>query len=101
MVERRHRIPLRYHPGARLIIAVSVNHGGRVRHDVWVWHAGRRQAIALWWEEARRIIELFRDLTASWFWVGPPPPIATTAGSNGRPPTTVTAANDQESPSDA
>ena len=86
VVERRHRIPLRYHPGAWLVVAVSVRPEGRARYDAWVWHAGRRRASALWWEEARRVIELFRDLAASWFWVGPPP-VASGAGSNGRPST--------------
>ena len=73
LVERRHRIPLRYHPGAWLIVAVTVHRSGPARYDAWVWHAGRRGATALWWEEARRVIELFRDLAASWFWVGAPP----------------------------
>jgi hypothetical protein len=92
LVERRHRIPLRYHSGAWLIVAVTVHRSGHARYDAWVWHAGRRGATALWWEEARRVIELFRDLAASWFWVGPPPapsmplPIAGGAshGPNGR-----------------
>jgi hypothetical protein len=96
VVERRHRIPLRYHPGAWLVVAVSVRPEGRARYDAWVWHAGRRRASALWWEEARRVIELFRDLAASWFWVGPPP-ASSGASSNGRPTTAVTGASDQES----
>jgi hypothetical protein len=90
VLERRHRIPLRYHPGAWLIVAVSVRPEGRARYDAWVWHAGRRRASALWWEEARRVIELFRDLAASWFWVGPPPLVSDT-GSNGRPSSTTDA----------
>jgi hypothetical protein len=82
VVERQHRIPLRYHPGAWLIIRVTARPSGAVRYDAWVWHAGRRRASALWWEETRRVIELFRDLAASWFWVGPPP-IASGARTNG------------------
>jgi hypothetical protein len=82
LVERRHRIPLRYHPGAWLIIAVVVHRTGHARYDAWVWHAGRRGATALWWDEARRVIELFRDLAASWFWVGPPPAPATTVATS-------------------
>jgi len=77
LVERRHRIPLRYHPGAWLIVAVTVHRSGHARYDAWVWHGGRRAATALWWDEARRVIELFRDLAASWFWVGPPPASST------------------------
>jgi hypothetical protein len=100
VVERRHRIPLRYHPGAWLIVAVSVRSEGRTRYDAWVWHAGRRRASALWWEEARRVIELFRDLAASWFWVGPPP-VAPGAKSNGRPFTMVTDGGHQEPTSHA
>jgi hypothetical protein len=82
VVERQHRIPLRYHPGAWLIIRVTARPSGAVRYDAWIWHAGRRRASALWWEETRRVIELFRDLAASWFWVGPPP-IASGARTNG------------------
>jgi hypothetical protein len=82
-VERRHRIPLRYHPGAWLIVRVTVLPRGDVRYDAWIWHGGRRRATALWWDESRRVIELFRDLAASWFWVGPPP--AASAGVNGGP----------------
>ena len=55
---------------------------GDVRYDAWVWHAGRRRASALWWEETRRVLELFRDLAASWFWVGPPP-VVSAARTNG------------------
>jgi hypothetical protein len=84
VVERQHRIPLRYHPGAWLIIQVTARPSGAVRHDAWIWHAGRRRASALWWEETRRVIELFRDLAASWFWVGPPPG-ASGAPTNGGP----------------
>jgi hypothetical protein len=73
VVERRHRIPLRYHPGAWLIVAVTARRSGHAHYDAWVWHPSRRSATALWWDEARRVIELFRDLAASWFWVGPPP----------------------------
>ena len=82
VVERRHRIPLRYHPGAWLIIRLTVRPSGGVRYDAWIWHAGRRRASALWWEETRRVIELFRDLAASWFWAGPPP-VASGGGMNG------------------
>jgi hypothetical protein len=86
IVERRHRIPLRYHPGAWLIIRVTVRPSGGVRYDAWIWHSGRRRASALWWEETRRVIELFRDLAAGWFWVGPPPVVSaarTNGGSSG------------------
>jgi hypothetical protein len=100
VVERRHRIPLRYHPGVWLIVAVAVRRDGRARYDTWVWHPGRRCATALWWEEARRVIDLFRDLAASWFWVGPPP-IASGAGSNGQPSTKATAASGTETSSHA
>ena len=95
VVERRHRIPLRYHPGAWLIVAVAMRHDGRARYDAWVWHPGQRHATALWWEEARRVLELFRDLAASWFWVGPPP-VVSGAGANGRPSSPVTDAPHQE-----
>ena len=54
LVERRHRIPLRYHPGAWLIVAVTVHRSGHPRYDAWVWHPGRRSTTALWWDEARR-----------------------------------------------
>ena len=73
IVERRHRIPLRYHPGAWLMVAVTAWPKGGVRYDAWLWHAGRRRALALWWEESQRVTDLFRDCAASWFWVGPPP----------------------------
>jgi hypothetical protein len=79
VVERRHRIPLRYHPGAWLMIAVTARPDGHARYSAWIWHGGRRRAHALWWEETRRVIDLFRDLAASWFWVGPPPGVATPA----------------------
>src|SRR5262249_21018467 len=91
LVERRHRIPLRYHPGAWLIVAVTVHRSGHARYDAWVWHPGRRGATALWWEDARRVIELFRDLAASWFWVGPPP---TPSTSGPAPATPVSASMD-------
>jgi hypothetical protein len=100
VIERRHRIPLRYHPGVWLIVAVAVRRDGRARYDTWAWHPGRRCATALWWEEARRVIDLFRDLAASWFWVGPPP-IASGAGSNGQPSTRATAASGTEPSSHA
>jgi hypothetical protein len=87
IVERRHRIPLRYHPGAWLVVAVTVHRSGHPRYDAWVWHPDRRGASALWWDEARRVIELFRDLAGSWFWVGPPPspsmPVAASASDDG------------------
>jgi hypothetical protein len=73
MLERRHRIPLRYHPGAWLIIAVAARPHGGPRYDAWIWHGARHRASALWWDEARRVIDLFRDLAASWFWIGAPP----------------------------
>lgn len=100
VIERRHRIPLRYHPGAWLIVAVAIRHDGHARYDTWVWHPGRRQAAALWWDEARRVLELFRDLAASWFWVGPPP-LVSGAGANGQPSTRTTGAPHQESASHA
>ena len=87
IVERRHRIPLRYHPGAWLVVAVTVHRSGHPRYDAWVWHPDRRGASALWWDEARRVIELFRDLAGSWFWVGPPPapstPVSASASADG------------------
>jgi hypothetical protein len=100
VVERRHRIPLRYHPGAWLIVAVAMRHDGRARYDAWVWHPGRRRATALWWEEARRVLELFRDLAASWFWVGPPP-VVSSASANGWASRTVTDGRYQEPTSHA
>ena len=65
--------PLKYHPGAWLMVAVTAWPKGGVRYDAWLWHAGRRRALALWWEESQRVTDLFRDCAASWFWVGPPP----------------------------
>ena len=100
VVERRHRIPLRYHPGAWLIVAVAIRHDGRARYDAWVWHPGRRRASALWWEEARRVLELFRDLAASWFWIGPPP-VVSGVDANGRPFSAVPDARRQEPTSHA
>ena len=94
VVERRHRIPLRYHPSAWLIIAVTARRSGHARYDAWVWHPARRGATALWWDEARRVIELFRDLAASWFWVGPPPsppPPISASPSNGAAPSSAAA----------
>ena len=60
-------------PGAWLMVAVTAWPKGGVRYDAWLWHAGRRRALALWWEESQRVTDLFRDCAASWFWVGPPP----------------------------
>ena len=97
LVERRHRIPLRYHPGAWLVVAVTVHRSGHPRYDAWVWHPDRRGASALWWDEARRVIELFRDLAGSWFWVGPPPapsmPVSASASADGASNGAVTGGN--------
>lgn len=71
--QRRHVIPLRYHRSAALLIAVTPYPSGAVAYEAWVWDAVRRQVIPLLWEEAERVIGLFRDLTASWFLVAPPP----------------------------
>ena len=97
VVERRHRIPLRYHPGAWLIVAVCRpprGPGALRRLGLARGTASRQRALV--GGSRGGCIELFRDLAASWFWVGPPP-VAAGAGSNGRPSTTVTDASDQAS----
>ncbi len=73
---RRHLIPLRYHPDAFLVIAVIRYPSGHVRFEAWIWHAARKTTIPLYWEEAQRCIDLFRDLVASWFRVHPAPAAA-------------------------
>lgn len=68
---RRHLIPLRYHPDAFLVVAILIYPSGHVGYETWVWHAARKVDIPLYWDEAQRCIDLFRDLTASWFWTHP------------------------------
>ncbi len=68
---RRHWIPLRYHGGAVLVIEITRTHRGEARYRAWIWHAARRRPLSLLWEEAVRVIGLFRDLAASWLWVEP------------------------------
>jgi hypothetical protein len=71
---RRHWIPLRYHGGAYLVIEITRTDRGEARYRAWIWHAARRRPIALLWEEAARVISLFRDFAASWLWVTPTRP---------------------------
>lgn len=67
-----HTIPLRWHPHGHLSLEVSLFPSGAVRYDAWVWLPGHRRMIALYWEEKERVVELFRDLTASYFRCSPP-----------------------------
>lgn len=78
---RRHWIPLRYHGGAFLVIEITRTPRGEARYRAWIWHAARGRPLALLWEEAARVIGLFRDLAASWLWVEPTRP----ARGAGRP----------------
>ncbi len=71
---RRHWIPLRYHGGAFLVIELTRTHRGDARYRAWIWQAARGRPLALLWEEADRVIGLFRDLAASWLWVEPTRP---------------------------
>jgi hypothetical protein len=66
---RRHWIPLRYHGGAFLVTEIPRTPRGEARYRAWIWHAARSRPLALLWEEAARVIGLFRDLAASWLWV--------------------------------
>ena len=70
---RRHVIALRYHQDAFLVIAVIRYPSGHVRYEAWIWHAARKTTVPLYWEEARRCIDLFRDLVTSWFRVDQEP----------------------------
>lgn len=69
-----HTIPLRWHPHGHLSLEVCLFPGGSVRYDAWVWLPGHRQMIPLYWEEKERVVQLFRDLTASYFRCAPPEP---------------------------
>jgi hypothetical protein len=71
-VERRlHGIPLRWHPGAVAVIAVTAATGRPVTYRAWVIRPPETPVIALYWSEAQRIIDLFRDMTASYFALRP------------------------------
>ena len=62
-----HTIPLRWHPHGHLSLEVCLFPSGSVRYDAWVWLPGHRRMIPLYWEEKERVVQLFRDLTASYF----------------------------------
>jgi hypothetical protein len=67
-----HTIPLRWHPHGHLSLEVCLFPGGSVRYDARVWLPGHRRVIPLYWEEKERVVQLFRDLTASYFRCAPP-----------------------------
>ncbi|MBI4543125.1 MAG: hypothetical protein HY705_08855 [Gemmatimonadetes bacterium] len=67
-----HTIPLRWHPHGHLSLEVRLFPSGSVSYDAWVWLPGHRRMIALYWEEKERVVQLFRDLTASYFRCAPP-----------------------------
>ena len=67
-----HTIPLRWHPHGHLSLEVRLSPGGSVSYDAWVWLPGHRRVIPLYWEEKERVVQLFRDLTASYFRCAPP-----------------------------
>lgn len=69
---RRHVIRLKHRPGVFLTIAVICYPSGQVQYEAWIWDVRTKTVIPLYWGEAERVINLFRDLTASWFWVEPP-----------------------------
>ena len=69
-----HTIPLRWHPHGHLSLEVCLFAGGSVRYDAWVWLPGHRRMIPLYWEEKERVVQLFRDLTASYFRCAPQEP---------------------------
>jgi len=66
-----HTIPLRWHPHGHLSLEVCLFPSGSVRYDAWVWLPAHRQVIPLYWEEKERVVQLFRDLTASYFRCAP------------------------------
>jgi len=66
-----HTIPLRWHPHGHLSLEVCLFPSGSVRYDAWVWLPGHRRMIPLYWEEKERVVQLFRDLTASYFRCAP------------------------------
>ena len=71
-IERRlHGIPLRWHPRAMAVIAVTAATGRPVTYRAWVIRPPETPVIALYWCEAQRIIDLFRDMTASYFALRP------------------------------
>jgi hypothetical protein len=76
-----HTIPLRWHPHGHLSLEVCLCPSGSVRYDAWVWLPGHRRMIPLYWEEKERVVQLFRDLTASYFRCAPPEPAL--AGAEG------------------
>src|SRR5437867_2776328 len=69
-----HTIPLRWHPHGHLSLEVCLFPSGSVRYDAWVWLPGHRRMIPLYWEERERVVQLFRDLTASYFRCAPQEP---------------------------
>jgi hypothetical protein len=67
-----HSIPLRWHPHGHLSLELRILAGGSVSYDAWVWLPAHRQMIPLYWAEKERVVQLFRDLTASYFRCAPP-----------------------------
>jgi hypothetical protein len=67
-----HTVPLRWHPHGHLSLEVRLLPTGSVTFDAWVWLPSHRQTIPLYWEEKERVVQLFRDLTASYFRCAPP-----------------------------
>lgn len=74
VVRHLHTIPLRWHPHGHLSLEVCLFPSGSVRYDAWVWLPAHRRVIPLYWEEKERVVQLFRDLTASYFRCTPPEP---------------------------
>ncbi len=74
IVRHLHTIPLRWHPHGHLSLEVCLFPSGSVRYDAWGWLPGHRRMIPLYWEEKERVVQLFRDLTASYFRCAPPEP---------------------------
>jgi len=66
-----HTIPLRWHPHGHLSLEIRLFPSGSVSFDAWVWLPGHRRTIPLYWEEKERVVQLFRDLTASYFRCAP------------------------------
>lgn len=87
ILHHRHLIQLRGVPRARLTIDLTIYPSGQVAYQASVFLSQTRQIIPLMWEEAERVINLFRDLAASYFRGVTPP--ATDPGrrpSDGAPP---------------
>jgi hypothetical protein len=69
-----HTIPLRWHPHGHLSLEVRLLPSGSVTFDAWVWLPSHRETVPLYWSEKERVVQLFRDLTASYFRCAPSQP---------------------------